>query len=211
MSLFDKYVKANAIKAEEEDEEQIVTEAEFEEDESDEYEAEEEMNEDEEVTAEAEDELVDEVVEAVEEEMEETTEALRTYIRKNKMSKQAVAVLLDRLNTAGILIANPYAGKFGKVRLSKKESELVRAAYIATVEATEDALAMAAKILASKGGTTRQGKALDRKLAKDGFVRSCVAAPIPLKSTVRKAEKAVSKTRPTVKASRPAGRRGLRI
>lgn len=204
MSLFDKYVKAETME-DLEDEAKIVVESEMDEEEV--IEAEGDEDETEERTAEDDEdveEVVAEVADAVEEEMEESVEALRSYIRKHKLSHQASAVLLNRLNQAGILIANPFEGKFGKVRLNEREAQLVKAAFVGMVEATEDALAMAAKILASKGCTTRQGKALDRKLEKDGFVRSRVASPLPLNANVRKAEKAVSKTR-------RAQRRGLSI
>lgn len=169
--------------------------------------AEDELLEDDTVTVDLElpadeaEELANDILDAVEEEVGGIVDDVKEAMQQAKLSRVAMAHVLQRLNKEGVLVNVPKALQ-GKVeRLSIREAKTVDKIVQAAVNAVEEVLRRAGTAISRNVKSSlrqrRIAKAVDKQLLAKKVVRSTIAQPIAdrKQSTQRQATQVQPKAR----------------
>lgn len=123
---------------------------------------------------------VDTLTTAIEDAVDDVFQEVQAQLEKAKASHRVTAATIVKLRNAGILVSNPYKLKESKIKLNAKEEHFVANVTKAAKEAVELILKGAAKKL-QEGNygkqTVAMAKALDKRLAKDGYLITRIANP----------------------------------
>lgn len=131
---------------------------------------------------------------AVESYVEEVIQDVASDLVDTEARPEVAAAVITLLKRSGIKVNNPYAPKFSKAELT-----YINQTVKAAVEAVEEVLERSARAINKAKKDKKQAKKcaeqLDQRLAKNGYLSSRVANPVPQAGTRQAAMDAAKKTR----------------
>lgn len=142
----------------------------------------------------ASDPTLEAIGDAVEEFVQQIVEEAKEVMIASKARPEVNDCIIKNLNHFGVLVQNPYTN-IKATKFTDKEKAFINGVVNAAVEAVEEVLRASAKALKKHKKGKKEATVLDKRYFANGYLRCSVASP-QLRPEYRKAaEKAAQKTR----------------